>query len=228
MIYVTGDTHGDGRCFHGSVFRHMTKDDYVIVCGDFGYVFHAPKASWKEKRLLKWLDKKPWTTLFVDGNHENFDRLEELPVEEWHGGKTHLVYGRIRHLMRGQVFEIDGKKIFTFGGAQSIDREWRVPHESWWERELPNEEEYEEGLQNLEKNDWKVDYILTHDMPENLRRERKAQIPILELHTYLQQIYDKCTFDHWYCGHYHNNLDLDDKVTLLYGLCIPAGKKARG
>ena len=39
--------------------------------------------------LMDWLDCKFFTTLFVDGNHENFDRLYEYPVEEWHGGKVH-------------------------------------------------------------------------------------------------------------------------------------------
>lgn len=34
-----------------------------------------------------WLNDRPFTTLFVDGNHENFDLLNAYPVENWHGGK---------------------------------------------------------------------------------------------------------------------------------------------
>ena len=70
---------------------------------------------------MDWLDCKSFTTLFVDGNHENFDRLYEYPVEEWHGGKVHKIRPSVIHLMRGQIFEIEGKSIFTFGGASSHD-----------------------------------------------------------------------------------------------------------
>ena len=38
MIFVTGDTHGDFLRFEGECFpeqKQMTKDDYVIICGDY-------------------------------------------------------------------------------------------------------------------------------------------------------------------------------------------------
>lgn len=54
-------------------------------------------------------------------NHENFDRLMAYPVEEWHGGKIQRIRPSVIHLMRGQVFELEEKKLFTFGGASSHD-----------------------------------------------------------------------------------------------------------
>ena len=40
MIFITGDTHGDWiNRLRTKVFpeqKEMTKDDYVIICGDFG------------------------------------------------------------------------------------------------------------------------------------------------------------------------------------------------
>ena len=39
MVFITGDTHGDFRRFGMEFFpeqKQMTKDDYVIICGDFG------------------------------------------------------------------------------------------------------------------------------------------------------------------------------------------------
>ena len=62
-----------------------------------------------------------FTTLFVDGNHENFDRLYSYPIIEWHGGKVHKINSSIFHLMRGEIYEIDNKKIFAFGGASCHD-----------------------------------------------------------------------------------------------------------
>ena len=68
--------------------------------------------------------------------------------------------------MRGQVFEIDGKTFFTMGGAESTDKMYRKEGKSWWAREMPSTEEYEEAVANLEKHSGKVDCILTHCAPE--------------------------------------------------------------
>lgn len=92
MIYITGDCHGDFRKFNIELFpeqREMTKNDYVIICGDFGGVWMRDTESEQEKWWMDWLEEKPYTTLFVDGNHENFDRLYSYPEEEWHGGLVH-------------------------------------------------------------------------------------------------------------------------------------------
>lgn len=122
MIFVTGDTHtGWMSRLCSDAFpegRHLTKDDLVIILGDFGIWDNSKR----EKNDLDWLENKPWTTLFVDGNHENFDILDGLPVSEWNGGKVHAVRPSVLHLMRGQVFRIpNGLTIWAFGGASSHD-----------------------------------------------------------------------------------------------------------
>ena len=124
MIYITGDTHSDFTRFTEDQFpiqSEMTKNDYVIICGDFGGVWTFEEESHREKEALNWLNNKSFTTLFVDGNHENFTRLYSYPVEEWHGGKVHKIRDSVLHLMRGEIFDIDGKKFFAFGGAKSHD-----------------------------------------------------------------------------------------------------------
>lgn len=109
MIFITGDTHQDYRRFTELCFpeqKEMTKDDYVIICGDFGGVWNYQHESEREKMLMDELEAKSYTTLFVDGNHENFDRLYDYPVELWHGGKVHKIRPSVIHLMRGQVFDM--------------------------------------------------------------------------------------------------------------------------
>ena len=94
MIYITGDCHGEFRRFNTRIFPEqngMTKDDYVIICGDFGGVWNKDEESKMETHNLDWLEGKPFTTLFVSGNHENFDRLNKYPVEKWHGGKIQRI-----------------------------------------------------------------------------------------------------------------------------------------
>ena len=117
MIYITGDTHGEFQRFSGKRFE-AGEDDYLIICGDFGGVWDR---SAEQKYWLDWLAAKPWTTLFLDGNHENYDLLATYPVERWHGGKVQYIRPKLLHLMRGQVFVIDGLRFFVMGGASSHD-----------------------------------------------------------------------------------------------------------
>ena len=114
MIYVTGDMHGDYRVFKQPVFKNIKKNDTLIICGDFGFIWNGGKG---EKATLDKLSKKPYTVCFVDGTHENFELLSKYPVVEYCGGKAHKIRDNIFHLLRGQIFEIEGEKIFAMGGV---------------------------------------------------------------------------------------------------------------
>lgn len=256
MIFVTGDCHQEYSKFNTSNFpeqKKLSKDDYVIICGDFGGVWDVDNENKSEKYLLDWLEKKSFTTLFVDGNHENYDRLYAYPVEEWHGGKVHKIRPTVIHLMRGQIFEIGGKTFFTFGGARSHDilgglletedadfrdkkREldrignpYRINHLSWWAQELASEEEMKEGLANLEKHDYKIDYIITHCCSttlQNILSNKGIYKPDAQT-DYLDYIRKKCIYDKWYFGHYHDNLNPTSKEVLLYEQLLPLGDNVK-
>ena len=123
MIFVTGDIHANPSRFSIDSFpeqKEMTKDDYAIICGDFGLLWDKEQSK-REKYWIDWLSQKFFTTLFVDGNHENFDRLNAFPIENWHGGNVHRISDSIFHLMRGEMFDLCGASIFAFGGARSHD-----------------------------------------------------------------------------------------------------------
>ncbi|MBN2948505.1 MAG: metallophosphoesterase [Blautia sp.] len=244
MIYITGDCHQDFERFNIDVFpeqKEMTKDDCVIICGDFGGVWNRNEESSREAKLMDWLENRPFTTLFVDGNHENFDRLYAYPVEKWHGGKVHKIRPSVIHLMRGQVFEIDGKSIFAFGGASShdiaggilepddpdfkkkkkkLDQGWypyRVNHVSWWKQELPSEEEMQEGIENLAAHDNKVDFIVTHccaSSTQNLLGGGLYKTDILT--EYHEKIRQNTSFKKWFFGHYHDNRNVNMEEILIY------------
>ena len=189
MIFITGDTHAE---FSPRLRRKIfpaSAGEYLIICGDFGGFWDG---SPREIHWLDWLSDMPFTTLFVSGNHENFDMLAKLPVVEWSGGKVQFVRNNIIHLMRGQVYTIDGSKFFTLGGASSHDTEdgilepddpdfkekrrrldsrlamYRINHVSWWKEELPSDEEYAEANKNLDAHNRAVDYIITHCAPKSV------------------------------------------------------------
>ena len=218
-IFITGDTHGhhDIRKLNNKHFPQqntLTKEDFVIVTGDFGLVWRGDN---EEKYWLEWLDSKNFTTLFIDGNHEGFNLLNAYPVEEWRGGKIHRINNSVIHLMRGQVFNLQDKSFFTMGGATSVDKAYRKENISWWADETPSYAEFEEGLVNLQRYDNKVDYILTHTAPKQVIKSKFKYDKDLDqnLNEYLTQIWETVEFTGWYFGHFHDDVDFD-KFHMVY------------
>ena len=177
MIYITGDIHGDIDISKLNIRnfpeqKHLSKQDYLIICGDFGLVWDGSK---REKYWLKWLSKKRFTTLFVDGNHENFHALRKIPTMEKFGGIVRQITPSIYHLERGQVFEIDGNKVFVMGGARSHDKIYRKENISWWEDEMPSAQEMEKAIVALNTAHWDVDLVITHCAPRSIQ-DRKSVV----------------------------------------------------
>ena len=216
MIYVTGDCHGNFRRFQSDCFpeqANMTKDDTVIIAGDCGGVWFGDS---RDDETLDWLERLPFTLAFVCGNHENYDALERYPVAEWHGGKVHRVRPHVLHLMRGQIFELESYRFFTMGGAKSHDTNHRINHISWWRQELPSDEEYIEALQNLERYNWQVDYIITHCAPTCIALMGSRHNEADRLTDFLQDVQKRAKYHYWLFGHYHDNKAIDEKHILLW------------
>lgn len=240
MVFATGDTHGNFRRFATEHFpeqKNMSRSDHVIICGDFGGVWDG---SSREDYWLDWLNDKPFTTLFVCGNHENFEMLGSLPEKDWHGGRVHQVCDNILHLMRGQVYEIDGYTFFTMGGAKSHDikdgildpdapdfsnryrqyvkqdRQFRIRGWSWWPEEMPSDTEYCTALSALEKANWEVDYVITHSAPSGLLPMMSRRYQSDQLTDFLDMVSKKLNFHYWLFGHYHDNRNIGRNYVLLW------------
>lgn len=215
MIYITGDTHGDqSRFMDSKEEKTWTDSDTIIVCGDFGFLFLNNES---ENAFLDELEKRPYTLCFLDGNHENFPAIFDYPEEEWRGGRVHRIRENIFHLMRGQVYEIEGKKIFTFGGAYSPDRHLRRLNESYWKEEIPSSEEYHEAMNNLERHQKRVDVILTHTCPTEIIR-RMGYYPDahdIELTGFLEYLMYEIEYSKWYFGHWHRDEKINDQFTAV-------------
>lgn len=213
MIYVTGDTHGEYERLK-SFDEVLSDGDLCIICGDFGYVF---KDDIIERKILDEIALRPYTLLFVDGNHENFTALYNYPEETWNGGKIHRIRNNIIHLCRGQVFEIEGHTFFTFGGGNSIDRMMRREGISWWPQEMPNNEEYSEADRNLNRYGRSVDFIITHAAPEDtMSRLHPYHADEKPLNNFLEYIRETVTYKHWFMGHLHRDEDLWRNQSILW------------
>lgn len=219
MIYITGDTHADFSRFKNLMLRKLRKNDALIICGDFGFIWDG---SPNEQKLLKKIGKLPYNVLFVEGTHENYDLLEQYEVTEWCGGKTRLISGRLRQLMRGQLYEIAEKTVFAFGGGQTDDIYELTEGSNWWQREIPSDEELTEGLENLEKVSNSVDFIVTYEPPARMQEFLTGGGEPNHINTYLNEIYDKADFKGWFFGKLHLNKLIPPKYYAVYDGIIAA------
>lgn len=246
-IYITGDCHGDFNKLSKKKVKGISfkKNDYLIICGDFGLCWAKDKEFEYNCKLFS---QRPYTTLWVQGNHENYDMIKEYPIEEWNGGKVrHIVRDKVILLERGQYFTIEGKTFFTFGGARShdisdgiLDRDkcvdeqdyraeriwfikmfghngmWRENHVSWWKEEMPSQEEMDEGLRVIEEHNNEVDYIITH-CASTITEQKLGYFDHDKFTDYLNYFEHFVKFRHWYFGHYHQDAtDENDKHTVIY------------
>lgn len=229
MIYLTADLHGDyeTRRLATQNFKeqkNLTKNDYVIVAGDFGLVWSNKKSKYypQEKYWLDWLNKRNFTTLFIPGNHENYDMLlsSEFPKVPMFDDEVKKIHSNIFMLQTGHVYNIDGIKTFAFGGGMSIDKHRRTEHISWWREEIPSYSEMKMGLENLAKINNNVDVIVSHathrKMFESLNlfdigKETDPLIP------YLTQVQENTNYKFWVNGHYHiDKMHIPSKTASLY------------
>jgi hypothetical protein len=137
-IVVAGDWHGDEE-WAVSVIRRVPSllagesQRLILHLGDFGI--------WPDKAGQVYLDRvsealaragaELW---FVDGNHEDFDQLDQLDRKPGPDGRVTVV-PRITHLPRGYRWSWQGLTWLACGGAVSLDRAVRVEGVDWWPQE---------------------------------------------------------------------------------------------
>ena len=150
-------------------------------------------------------DTKAMLFCFVDGTHENFEALNDFPIVLFAGGKAHRVRRNVFHLMRGQVFQIEGKKIFTLGGGESPESALKEDEELDTVRyEIPDRNEMLEAVRNLEQVNYTVDYIATHEPPAGIRAfllMSEDEIPAVSaLGAFLDELKTTATYEKWFFG----------------------------
>ncbi len=219
-IYITGDIHGYPIRFDQSNLEAMglkfTENDKVIICGDFGLPWYRDA---EEECCLDWLEAKSFEILFVDGNHENFDLLNALPVEERYGGKVRKLRNNVFHLMRGEVYEIEGKTFFVFGGATSVDKYMREEHVDWWQEEVFSEAEKMNAIRNLERMGNKVDCVITHTVPRRFLADLSVHLQGADtcpVSGFLDELSYKIQYEKWYFGHFHIDAKINEMFTCIY------------
>lgn len=198
MIYVTGNIHAD---IERLTELKIKKGDILICCGDFGFIWDGSNA---ERKVLDQLKKLHFNIFFVDGTHENFNLLKSYPTTELLGGKAQRIIDNVYRLLRGQIYKVEDKKIFAFGGGLSEDKEYRVSSKTWWQEELPTEEEIQEAKKNLEQNNFCVDFICTHEPPAYIKSLIENSLQNLTpVNSFFDKISNLVSYEKWFFGYNH-------------------------
>lgn len=223
MVYITGDTHGELSRLTGRAVRKLKKEDTLIVCGDFGFVWYGDK---RDAAALKTLSRRKFTVAFVDGLHENYALLASYPVVDWNGGRAQKLAENVYHLLRGEIYTIEGESYFTFGGGEEeSDTRMREQSGTVFEEAMPSAEEMTDGLKRLAACGQKVDYVVTH-MPSGkaggyagLRGGTPTRLG--GLHMYLNLIEENVEFRRWFFGSLHIDKPLTSRHFALFEKVVP-------
>lgn len=236
-MYLFGDTHGTlemHKIFPENFIEGaaLTRNDYVVVLGDWGvpFVTHGPNWYLKQsdKTMIKKLAALPFTVLFVDGNHDNHLFWRSRTKISKFGGLVQSLPGtdNVFHLCRGEYYNIDGHTFWVMGGALSRDSVYRTINRDWWLEEIPSIQEENHGILTLQQHNMSVEYILTHTPPERA-------IPLLKAADgsslgmfynsidmcarFLNFVQENVNYKEWYCGHMHIDQAIPDmRLQVLY------------
>ena len=215
--FLKGDIHGNLFEIIDFINRfNLGKNDNIIILGDCGIAWRKDKKDLAQNIKL-WNECGNRVKLyFIDGNHENFNILNSLPIENNMGKIADNIY----HLRRGQVYEFENKKILVCGGADSIDKYRRIENFTWWKEETISQE----TIDDIPAGHY--DYVLTHCCPRSIFEKNRIYLSTLQFldenkinhssEDMLEQLKNKITFDHWFFAHYHINRNLDEKFTCLF------------
>lgn len=181
---------------------------------------HLARGPPREK-ILKRLGELPYTLLFLDGRHENYDLLAAYEESEWHGGRAQVIEGNLVHLMRGEIYDIEDESYFVFGGGESDDHDLRADSKTWWEAEMPTAGEMTHGLENLEAHGNQVDYVLTHEPSARSSGYLARGARINGVNVYLNQVEERVRFKRWFFGCLHMDKTMSKQHIAVFSRVVP-------
>lgn len=230
-VLFLGDSHGNTPFAIKAIAEaHRNGCDFVIQLGDFGVWSGVGGVRFLDG-VQEALDLADINLIFTDGNHENFDILYGISVDD---DGFRRVRPRIWHAPRGHVWELGGKNFLAMGGAHSIDGPggpmwWkrrygqgrgpldypmrREPGElsyeaghdlgGWWPEEMITEDEVAEAIENV-VNAKPIDIMIGHDCPEGVDIPGIDGYGLGNLNRKrLRQVFDAARPSLYLGGHYH-------------------------
>jgi Icc-related predicted phosphoesterase len=198
-VLFAGDIHGNIN--HAAwVFKTAADNNcsHIIACGDFGYWVHLRRGQQFVDEIARMADKFGIQFLWVDGNHENHDILNNLLGK--HGDTEPIPTPNewVKWIPRGCQFQIGGSTFMGYGGAYSVDKADRIAGQSWWEGETLDQNHIDSVPLT------KVDFLVTHEAPLGANLSYKDEIrESVEQRALISRLVDRVQPTRVICGHHH-------------------------
>jgi predicted phosphodiesterase len=159
-LAVLGDTHGDTDFALRALAyaRHDRGADVVLQLGDFGFTWPESPFAAGVSALACDLDMP---VLWVDGNHENHDALDAIPIDPATGLRP--IAPGVWHLPRGYRWTWGGLRFLALGGATSLDSHLRTPGLNWFPQESLSRDDVHHAVSG-----GPADVMLCHDAPDGV------------------------------------------------------------
>lgn len=215
-IAITGDTHGERKVLDVWMREYRKKAfDALIIAGDSGFVWDPTNE--KEQRAIKAIDELPFQVLVVLGNHENYKAVYAAPLVPLYGGFAYEISSNLHYFQHGHVLHIGEHAILVFGGADSIDKEFRVEDRSWWKEEIPTYADGIRAAENIEKyyatGVKEPLTVITHTIPEDVIStlhvsfddSGKFKDPTTRMLNMLRASLHRDVPITWHAGHFHKD-----------------------
>lgn len=175
-VLMLGDLHGD-TVFATKLVRKTPRYDVdvIIQVGDFGYDTTSEKERYLDA-VDRELDRADLHMAVVDGNHDNHNALNDLPIDP--ATNMRPLREHVTHLPRGFAWTWDDTVWAAAGGASSINSHQLISGFDWWPGEVMSMAEQHRVL-----NLGHVDVLVTHDAPwgtPTLSAAYKQHLPVWE------------------------------------------------
>jgi len=210
MVNLISDNHGFEFAEELLKYQPREKDDLLIILGDTCLRL-ADTREYND--FSQWLLSRKYNIAIVDGNHENYEYLDSMPEEIWHGGKINRLTDNIVRLRRGELYSIENKSYFVFGGCTS-GAKWKAKG-FWHSGDVPTDAQLENAYANLKKAGYRVDIILSHKYfcDQCLVHPGEEEYRLFLLNRFIDA---NVSFEKWYSGHRHEKRDIDGKHTVIF------------
>lgn len=231
-VFLKGDIHGHIDRIKDFCDRaQTTEDDILILLGDVGINIYG------EGRDTLWraFKKLPITILCVRGNHEARPEKCNYKLDVYDLGDKTIIAAYHKDKLPNVYFLYDGWQqiknhmFFVINGAYSVDKEYRLKNGWFWEPDEQLSEKERERLWNIftyTESTVGAEYVLSHTCPSSCVPTQLFLSFIDQskvdhtMEDFCGKFYDilksKDTFKKWYCGHFHADLLLAEKVQMLY------------
>lgn len=235
-VFVKGDIHGETVDLENFCKDNcLTEDDVVILLGDTGINYFGYYGDvGRDTRLKTKLSNIPVTFFILNGNHDNKPQNTGLYIIDTFFDNEVFVeekFPKLKIAKDGLVYNINGSKTFVCGGAYSVDKFHRLSRGlNWFEDEQPSDEIKTLSELNLEKENWKVDCVLTHTCPIGFEPTELFLDCISQdnvdktTEIWLRKIEMNLDYQHWYFGHFHGDRNINYKTSILFKDFLEFGK----